>query len=135
MADTRDLTALWQDSIKQLRAAGAALTGPSAELLRPVLEPLQRQAELLEETVRRQANLETQLGRLLTPYRVTVDAMEKTAASMRAQADAFQAAAMSFDQAARLLKAQADLIDTSARSLRDPVAMLRAGEDEAKSKG
>lgn len=129
MADPHDLAGLWQDSIKQLRAAGAALTGPSAELLRPVLEPLQRQAELLEETVRRQADLETRLGRLLTPYRVTIDAMEKTAASMRAQADAFEAAATAFTQSARLLKAQADLIDTSARSLRDPVAMLRAGDE------
>jgi len=130
MADPRDLVGLWQDSIKQLRAAGAALTGPSADLLWPVLEPLQHQAELLEETVRSQANLETQVGRLLTPYRVTVDAMEKTAASMRAQADAFEGAAASFGQAARLLKAQAELVDASARSLRDPIAMLRPGEGQ-----
>ncbi len=100
MADFRDLLPSWQEAIRQLRGGAAAITGPSADLVRPLLAPLQRQAELLEEAVRHQVDFEQQLvGRLLTPYNVAVDALEQASSAMRAQSQAFEAAAASFSQA------------------------------------
>ena len=127
MADFRDLLPSWQEAIRQLRGGAAAVTGPSAELVRPLLAPLQRQAELLEEAVRHQVDFEQQLvGRLLAPYNVAVEALEQTSSAMRAQAVAFEAAAASFSQAAKLMSVQAGLVDTAARSLRDPIEFLNS---------
>lgn len=127
MADFRDLLPGWQEAIRQLRDGAAAVTGPSAELVKPLLAPLQRQAELLEEAVRNQVDFDRQLvSRLLTPYNVAVEALEQTSAAMRAQAKAFDAAASSFEQASKLLDVQATLVDTAARSLRDPIEFLRS---------
>lgn len=130
MADFRDLLPTWQEAIRQLRGGAAAVTGPSAELVRPLLAPLQRQAELLEEAVRSQVDFEKQLvGRLLTPYNVALQALEETSTAMRAQSQALEAAATSFSQASRLLAVQANLVDTAAKSLRDPIEFLRAREE------
>lgn len=136
MADVRDLLPAWQEAIRQLRGGAAALAGPSADAVRPLLAPLQRQAELLEEAVRSQVDFEKQLvGRLLAPYNVAVQALEETSTAMRAQSQALEAAATSFMQASRLLTVQANLVDTAAQSLRDPVEFLRsataAGGDRA----
>ncbi|HEX8104305.1 MAG TPA: hypothetical protein VF533_16945 [Solirubrobacteraceae bacterium] len=127
MADFRDLLPGWQEAIRQLRGGAAAITGPGAELVRPLVEPLQHQAELLEEAVRAQVDFQKQLaGRLLAPYNVAVDALEQTSSAMRAQSAAFEAAAASFTQASRLLSVQAGLVDTAARSLRDPIEFLKS---------
>jgi signal transduction histidine kinase len=131
MPEPRDVLTAWQDAVAQLWSGAQALTGPSADAIRPLLAPLQRQTELLQEAVRRQATFEDQLvGRLLGPFTAAVDALEETSTAMRAQAQAFEAAATSFSQASKLLARQADMVDGAVHSLRDPLDFLRTARDE-----
>jgi ABC-type transporter Mla subunit MlaD len=131
MPESRDLFTAWQDAFAQLWNAAEAGTGPPAEAMRPLLAPLQRQTELLQEAIGRQAAFESQLvGRLLSPFNGALDALEQTSTAMRAQAKAFDAAATSFSQASKLLAQQADFVDAAARSLRDPIDFLRTTREE-----
>ena len=133
MPDPRDLLTTWQEAIRQLRSGAQAIGGPPAELVRPLLAPLERQAEMLEEVLRRQVDFEGRLtGQMLGPYRVALEALEQTSAAMRAQAELFDTAATSFEQASKLMAKQADLMDRAAQSLRDPVQLLKSGAQPAR---
>jgi hypothetical protein len=127
MADPADVLHAWEEVIRQLRGAASPVTGASEELLHKLMVPVQRQAELLEQVVRRQAELEKDLAaRVLAPAGMALDLLEQTSAAMRAQARAFETASASFHQAAELLDLQAALIEQASGSMRDPLAALRS---------
>ena len=112
MADPGDLMHAWQEAIKQLRGVAAPVAGAT---------------DLIENALRRQLEFEKQLaGQILAPLNVLVDVLDQSASAMRAQAAAFDAAAMSFKQASDLLEVQATLLDQAARSMRDPTQALKA---------
>src|SRR5205085_1306458 len=91
------------------------------------LAPLQRQAELLEEAMRRQVEFEKDLvGKVLAPVGVLLDLLDQTATAMRTQAQAFEAAAEAFNRSAGLLEVQASLLEDASRSMRDPARALRS---------
>jgi hypothetical protein len=124
--DPADLLHAAEDALRQLRDFTAPVTEQS-ELGRRVVEPLQRQAELLEQLVQRQAQFERDmLGRLTAPLSGALDLLEQSTAAMRAQARAFEAASTSFKQAAELLDLQASLLERAAESVRDPVGAVKA---------
>jgi hypothetical protein len=126
MADAGDVLRAWQDVIKQLRGAAGSVAGQS-DLVRQLVGPLQRQAELVEQGLRRQLDFERDIaGRLLAPINVLIDAMDQTSTAMRTQAQAFDAASASFKQASELLELQAGLIERSVQALRDPAEFIRA---------
>ena len=115
MPDPRDLLGTARDLTTQLRgvtgAAGGALLGP-----------VQRQAELLEQVLRRQVELEQELvKRAVAPAQATVEALDNAPTALRAQATAFRAAATSFSQAAELLDLQAAAVVQTLAALRAPV--------------
>jgi hypothetical protein len=126
VAEPSDLLHAWEQVIRQLRGAAAPLTDQS-ELTRVLLVPIQKQAELLEQLLHRQAELEKELaGRVLAPVTVALDLVEQSSAAMRAQAKALDAASASFKQAAELLELQASLLERATATVRDPVAALRS---------
>jgi hypothetical protein len=127
MSSPGDLLQAWRDAVGQMRDAAAPLTGPTAELARQLLGPLQRQGELVEEVLRRQAQFDKRLvGQMLAPATVLLDVLDQTAAAMRNQAKAFDLAATSFKQSAELLELQAGLMERAARTLRDPAELVRS---------
>lgn len=126
-ADPADLIHAWQQAIGHLRSAAAPLTGGPEDITRQLLAPLQQQAELLEQGLRRQVEFEKELvERMLGPVTVLLELLDQSAAAMRTQAQAFEAAAASFGQASELLELQASLLEGAGRSLRDPAGVLRA---------
>src|SRR3954469_11264411 len=98
MADPADLLGPWRGVLNQLRGAAAPITGASEDALR----------------------------QLLAPVNVMLELLDQSAAAMRTQAQAFNAASKSFKQAADLLELQAELLEGARDSLRDPTLALRA---------
>jgi hypothetical protein len=126
-ADPADLIRAWQQAIGHLRSAAGPLTGVPEDVARQLLAPLQQQAELLEQSLRRQVAFEKEIvERMLGPVTVVLELLDQSAAAMRTQAQAFDAAAASFKQASELLELQASLLEGAGRSLRDPAHALRA---------
>ena len=125
MAEPADLLRAWRDVIRQLGSL-PSLPG-QAEVTRALIGPLQRQAELLEETLQRQMRFERDLaGRVLEPVNVVFDALAQTSSAMRTQAEAMQAASAALKQAGDLLEMQATMIERATGAMRDPTAFLRS---------
>jgi ABC-type transporter Mla subunit MlaD len=123
MAEPADLLNAWQEAIRQLGRATASLTGAPDQLV----GPLRRQGELLEQTLRRQADFEKELvSRLVAPVSTVIDALEQTSSAMRTQAEAFSAASKAFQQASDLVALQASLIERTTQSLRAPAELVRS---------
>jgi hypothetical protein len=128
MAEPADLLRAWRDVIKQLRSL-PPLPGQTemTDMTRALVAPLQRQAELLEETLQRQLRFERDVvGRLTEPVTIAFDALQQTSGAMRTQAEAMQAASTALKQAADLLELQAGMIERATSALRDPTQFVRA---------
>ena len=127
MPDPADLLHAWEAAIREIGSAAGSLVVGSASAAVDLAAPLQRQAELLEQVLRRQLDFERELvDRLLAPARTVLDVAEQTTSAMHAQATAFRAAATSLVQVADLLEQQAELLQRASGTIRDPVAALRS---------
>jgi hypothetical protein len=124
MADSVDLVRAWQEALQQL---GRVATGKLDEsTLDQVIAPLQRQAVVLEQALRRQGEFERLGRRLLVPMEGFVEVLEQAPAAMRAQARAFEAAAVSFKKAAEVLDAQAAVLERAVGTMRLPADLLKS---------
>lgn len=122
-----DLLQAWRDVIGELRSAAAPVTDVPEDVLRRLLAPLQAQAEFLEHAVQRQLEFDRAvLGGVLAPAGVLLEVLDQSAAAMRTQAKAFDAAATSFRQASDVLELQASLLERAGESLREPTQVLKA---------
>ena len=107
--------------------ASAASVGGHAELPRQLLEPMQRQLELVQEVIERERRLQRQLaGQLLAPVDVIFDLLEETGLMLRRQADALEAAGRALEETAGLVKSQAELFERTIGALRGPAERARA---------
>ena len=97
-----DVARAWESALKHARGATAPITAGPEEVARRVVTPL------------------------VAPVSVMLDALEQTAAAMRTQAQALDAAAQSFAQASSLLDVQASVLEHAVVTVRDPTAALRA---------
>jgi signal transduction histidine kinase len=121
-ADLRgvDLVREWQAAMQSVAASVTGATGRS-DVARQLLAPLQRQAELVQEVLERERELQRDLlGRVFEPFDAAFDLLEQSGAALREQAEAIEHAARSLEQAAGLMKAQADLFERTIRTLREP---------------
>lgn len=124
MPDPSDLLGAWERVLGELRGAAGA---GSSEVARAVTALVQRQGELLQDVLERQARFEQEVrGRALAPVNVAVDLLDQTAGAMRAQATALDAAATAFHQASEMLELQASLLDRTVQTVRDPVGTIRS---------
>lgn len=118
MADSSDLIRAWREVTQQVRGVASGIAG---QVPQEVLNPLQRQADVIEQLIRRQIDLEHEVvRRALAPAEATVNALAAAPDAMRAQATAFRAAATSFNQAADLLELQATALEQALSALRAP---------------
>jgi hypothetical protein len=122
-----DIVRAWEEAIRHLREAASPVAGPAEELAQRLLVPVRQQAEVLEQVVRRQVEMERDIAaRALAPVDAVLGALEQTAEVVRAQARAFEMAAVSFRQASELLDVQATALEQAVRSVRDPLGAVRA---------
>lgn len=126
MPEPVDLLRAWESAIRELGGVASALVHGSTEVGGQLTAPLQRQAELLEQIMQRQLELERELIAAMTaPARTVLDLSAQTAEAMTEQARAFRSASQALGQAAELLERQAELFRTAVGTLRDPLGTLR----------
>src|SRR3954469_18205339 len=98
-----------------------------AELPRQLVEPMERQLELLTEIVERERRLQGQLvGTLAAPLDAVFDLLEQSAATLAMQAEALEAAGSALEETARLVKRQAEIFDHTLGTLRAPAEAAKA---------
>ena len=118
MADPRELLSSYRELLSGLRRGA----GPAG----PLIAPLQATADLLDQVLVRQQEMEAQLAAALQPMEALVDLARDAPTTLRTQAKAFTAAAASFEQAAQMMNLQADLLEGAAAALGTPARLLRA---------
>jgi hypothetical protein len=127
----RELLAEWRRLMESV-VASAASVGGRAELPRRLLEPMQRQLELVQEVLERERRLQKQLaGHLIAPVDATFDLLEENGLILRRQAEALETAGHALQETARLVKRQAELFDRTIGVLGEPAerAKVAAGLD------
>jgi len=106
--------------------ASAASIGGRTEIPRQLLEPMQRQIELLQEVIERERALQRQIaGRILAPVDAIFDLVEESGAVLRRQAEALEAAGRALEDTARLVKTQAELFEHTLATLREPTELAK----------
>lgn len=103
-----------------------ASAGGRAELPRQLLEPLQRQVELVQEMIERERALQRQLaGHLLAPVDAIFDLLEQSTDMLRRQATALEAAGRALGETAALVSTQAELFERTIGVLREPTELAK----------
>jgi methyl-accepting chemotaxis protein len=118
MPEPHDLLASYRQMLHSLRRGA----GPAGALF----SPLELTADLLEQLLNRQQDLETQLNTALQPLRAMSGLARDAPAALRTQARAFEAASASFAQAAQIMNRQADLLEHTVAALDVPASLLRS---------
>lgn len=133
----RELLREWQKLMDSMLASVASIAGRS-ELPRQLLEPMQRQLELVQEVLERERRLQKELAdRLMAPVDAVFDLLEKSGTTLRSQAEALEAAGRGLEETAALMKSQAELFEQTIGTLRQPAELARAaaGLDRRPRKG
>jgi len=95
-------------------------------LPRQLLEPLQRQLELLQEIVERERRVQRELtARAVAPVEAVLDLLEESGATLRRQAEALAAAGAALEETAGLMRSQAELFERTIATLRHPTDLAR----------
>jgi hypothetical protein len=121
----RDLLHEWRRVVDGLMEQAAS--GSERVLPRQLLEPMQRQLELMQEIVERERALQKELaGRIAAPVDAVFDLLLESAAMMQRQAEAIDAAGRALEDTASLMKAQADLFERTVQTMRQPTELAKA---------
>jgi hypothetical protein len=130
----RELLNEWRRLMDAVVDAAAAISGRS-ELPRQLLDPMQRQLELIEDVLERERRLQAEIAdRVLAPVDVAFDLLEQSGATMRRQAEALQAAGDALRETAALMVSQAELFDQTIGRLRGPAEAARSAVGTAQPK-
>ena len=85
--------------------ASAVSVGGRTELPRQLLEPMQRQLELVQEVIERERRLQKQLaGQLLAPVDAVFDLLQESGLMLRRQAEALETAGRALEETAGLIE-------------------------------
>lgn len=121
-----DLLTEWRKAMGALIGSATAV-GQRAELPRQLIEPLQRQLELIQEVIERERALQREVaGRLLAPVDAVFDLLEQSGLMLRRQAEALEAAGRALEDTAALVKTQAELFERTISTLREPTEFAKA---------
>lgn len=122
----RELLGEWQKLMDSVVASATSVAGRS-ELPRQLLEPMQRQLELVQEIIERERRVQRELAdQLLAPVDAVFDLLEESGATLRRQAGALEAAGRALEETAGLMKGQAELLERAIGTLRQPAELARA---------
>jgi hypothetical protein len=107
-------------------ASAASVVG-GAELPRRLLEPVQRQREVVQGVLERERGLQKQLmGRVLAPVDAGFDLLEENGRLLREQAQALETSGRALEESAGLVKRQAELFDRMISAVREPAERAKA---------
>ena len=107
--------------------ASATSVAGHAELPRQLLEPMQRQLELLEQVIERERRLQKEFAkRLVAPLDMAFDLLEESGTMLQPQAEALEAAGRALEETARLMKGQAELFERTVGTLREPAELAKS---------
>jgi hypothetical protein len=121
----RELLGEWRRLMDSV-VASAASVGGRAEIPRQLLEPMQRQVQLLGEVIERERALQKQIaGAVLAPVDAIFDLVEESGLVLRQQAEALEAAGRALEDTARLVKTQAELFERAVGALREPTELAK----------
>jgi hypothetical protein len=121
----RELLSEWRKLMDSV-VASAASVGGRAELPRQLLEPMQRQLELVQEIIERERAIQRDIaGRILAPVDAIFDLVEESGHVLRRQAEALEAAGRALEDTARLVKTQAELFERTIGALREPAELAK----------
>ena len=132
-----DLVREWRKLMDAMAAAFRSAAGGSP-LPREIVEPMQRQLELVGELIDRERRLQVEVAeRLLGPTDAAFDLLGQSGATMRRQAAALEAAGDALRETAGLMKTQAELLEQTLGTLRAPADVARSvfGAEGRKSRG
>jgi hypothetical protein len=124
----RDVLREWRSQMESLVSSAAGLAGraPGADITRQLIEPMQRQLELVQEVVERQQRLQRELAtRVLAPVDAVFDLLENSAVTLRKQAEALESAGAALEETAALVKGQAELFERTVGALREPTEIAK----------
>lgn len=97
-----------------------------SELPRALVEPMQRQLELVQELIERERTLQRQIaGRLLAPADAVFNLLEQSGIMMRRQAEALESAGLALSETAALMKNQAELFERTVGLIREPTELAK----------
>jgi hypothetical protein len=117
----------WRKLMESMLTSAASSVGSRVEVPRQLVEPMQRQLELVEALIERERKFQSEVtGRLLAPFDVIFDLLEQNAAMLRSQAEALGAAGQALEDAARLITTQAELFERTIGVLRQPTELAKA---------
>jgi hypothetical protein len=118
-----DLLGEWRKVMNSLLTSA---TGGRADLPRALLEPMQRQLELVQEVLERERALQRQLtSRLLAPADALFNLLEESGSMLRRQAEALESAGLALSETAGLMKSQAELFERTIGVLREPTELVK----------
>ena len=107
--------------------ASAASVGSHAEIPRQLLEPMQKQVELLQRVIELERRIQRELaGRVLAPVDAIFDLVEQSGLMLRSQAEALESAGRALEETARLVRTQGELFERTIAALREPAELARA---------
>lgn len=133
----RELLHEWQRLMESVVASAGSVAG-HAELPRQLVEPMERQLELVQEVIERERRLQREvIGRVVAPVDAVFDLLEESAVAMGKQAEALEAAGRALEETAGLVKSQAELFERTVGALREPTELAKAaaGLDRRAPKG
>jgi len=117
-----DLLQEWQKSMRSLASSVAG----RAEIPAQILAPMHRQAELVQEIIERERQLQEEvIARAFAPYDAVFDLMEQSAGALHRQAEALTESARALEQAASMMEAQAELFERTIALMRQPGEIVK----------
>ncbi len=121
----RELLHEWQKAMDAVISTAVSAAG-SAGIPRQLLEPMQRQLELVQELIERERRLQKQLaGRVLAPFDAIFDLLEQSGQMLRSQAEALETAGQALEETARLANIQAELFERTVVAMREPTELAK----------
>jgi hypothetical protein len=122
----RELLREWQRLMNSIISAAGSVAGSSG-LPKELVEPMQRQLELLQEVVEGERQLHRELAeRVLGPFDTLFDLLQSTGETLGRQAEALEAAGAALEETAALMKQQAELFEKTVGGLRKPADIARS---------
>src|SRR5688500_12283291 len=124
--DGHDLLDEWRSAMESVMSTATSVAG-HAPIPHQLVEPMQRQLELVEEIIDRERRLQHELAaRVAAPVDAAFDLLEESAATMRGQAEAVEAAGRALAETSALMRRQAELFEQTVRELREPAELAKA---------
>jgi phage gpG-like protein len=122
---TGDLLGEWRRLMDSV-VSSAASVGGRAEIPRQLLDPMQKQVELLQEVIERERRLQRQVaGRVLAPVDAVFDLLAESGLMLRRQAEALGAAGRALEETGELVRKHAELIEQTIAALREPAELAK----------